>query len=193
MRRVVERTVFLRPLNYLRIRHPYALKYNWLYPLVLGGVISFGVLKLGLAVDAFKDGGLILSLIPLLSVLCPFYIAALAAVSTFAGNETVDRPFEMRKPVLLSVMGDGGDWEDIEVTPRHFLSMLFGYSTALSLFLLLLAIFSPLAISAFQKVLQGYVNYLLTVSLCMFLFLFAQLILGTLLGVYFLADKIHRK
>lgn len=189
----VERTVFLRPLNYLRIRHPYALKYNWLFPLFLGGVISFGALKLGSAGDAFKDGGLIFSLIPLLSILSPFYIAALAAVSTFGGNKTVDHPFEMRKPVLLSVMGDGGDWEDIEVTPRHFLSMLFGYSTALSLLLLMLAIFSPLILAAFQKVLPGYASYGLSAFLCVFFFLFSQLILGTLLGVYFLADKIHRK
>lgn len=189
----VERTVFLRPLNYLRIRHPYALKYNWLFPFFLGGAISFGVLKLGSAGDAFKNGGLIFSLIPLLSILSPFYIAALAAVSTFGGNEAVDRPFAMRKPVLLSVMGDGGDWEDIEVTPRHFLSMLFGYSTALSLLLLLLAIFSSLILAAFQKVLSGYASYGLSAFLCIFFFLFSQLILSTLLGVYFLADKIHRK
>lgn len=193
MIRFVERTVFLRPLNYLRIRHPYALKYNWLYPLFLGGVISFGFLKLGSAADAFKDGGVILSLIPLLSILSPFYIAALAAVSTFTGNKSVDLPFEMRKPVLLYVMGDGGDWEDIEVTPRHFLSMLFGYSTALSLLLLLLAIFSPLALSALQKIPSGYASYGLSAFLCVFLLLFSQLVLGTLLGVYFLADKIHRK
>lgn len=193
MMRFVERTVFLRPLNYLRIRHSYALRYNWIYPLLLGGVVSFGVLKLGSAPDAFKNGGLILSLIPLLSILSPFYIAALAAVSTFAGNGSVDRPFEMRKPVLLSVIGGGGDWEDIELTPRHFLSMLFGYSTALSLLLLLLAIFSPLVLAAFQKILLGCARYGLSAFLFVFLFLFSQLVLGTLLGVYFLADKIHRK
>lgn len=192
MIRFVEGTVFLRPLNYLRVRHPYALKYNWIYPLVLGSAISFGVLTLGTAADAFDDGGLILSLIPLLSILSPFYIAALAAVSTFSGNDAVDKPFQMRQPVLLSVIGSGGDWEDIEVTPRHFLSMLFGYSTALSLLLLLLAIFSPLVLAALQKLPACYVGYGLSVFLCGFLFMFSQLVLGTLLGVYFLADKIHR-
>lgn len=193
MIRFVEQTVFLRPLNYLRVSHPYALKYNWVYPILLGGAVTFGVLKLSAAEMAFQPGGLLLSLVPLLSILSPFYIAALAAVSTFTGNKAVDRPFEMRDPVLLSVAGDGGDWTDIEVTPRHFLSLLFGYSTALSLLLLLLAIFSPLTLLAFKSVLPDYTDFGISVFLCAFLVLFSQLILGTLLGVYFLADKIHRR
>jgi len=90
-------------------------------------------------------------------------------------------------------MGIGGDWEDIEVTPRHFLSMLFGYSTALSLLLLLFAIFSPVILAALQNIPPSYASYGLSAFLCVFLFFFSQLILGTLLGVYFLADKIHRR
>jgi len=192
MMRSIEKTVFLRSLNYLRISHKYAPRYNWIYPVVFGCILAALVLQLSLAASAFEKDGLLNTFVPVLAILAPFYIAALAAVSTFSGNRSIDKPFNMSKPVLLEVIGDGGDWEKIDVTPRHFLSLLFGYCTALSMFLLTLSIFSPLFLTGVKAVFGSYSDCVLGVILTVFLVLLSQLILSTMLGVYFLADRIHR-
>ena len=192
MMRSIEKTVFLRSLNYLRVSHGYALWYNWVYPLVLGGAIALGILQLVTATSLFEADGFVRSFTPVLSILVPFYIAALAAVATFSGNQSIDRPFEMSQPVLLKVIGDGGDWENIDVTPRHFLSLLFGYCTSLSILLLLVSIFAPFIAKLAEIAFCDWASFLLSTVFVVFAFLLSQLILGTLLGVYYLSDRIHR-
>ncbi len=188
----IEKTAFLRSLNYLRVSHGYALRYNWIYPLFLGAATALGILQLVTATSLFDADGFVRSFTPVLSILAPFYIAALAAVATFSGNQSVDKPFSMSQPVLLKVIGDGGDWENIDVTPRHFLSLLFGYCTSLSIFLLLISIFAPFIAKLAETVSCDWAWLLLSTVFVIFAVLLSQLILGTLLGVYFLADRIHR-
>jgi len=192
MMKFMEKTVFLRSLNYLRVNHQYAVRYNWVYPTFLGGALALVVLLLTSTDSSFERNGLLTSFTPVLSILAPFYIAALAAVSTFSGTKAIDEPFKMSRPVLLKVIGDGGDWENIDVSPRHFLSLLFGYCTALSMFLLTVSIFSPLVLKGIKVISTTYSEWLLGGALIAFLILFSQLVLCTLLGVYFLADRIHR-
>lgn len=192
MMRSIEKTVFLRSLNYLRVSHGYALRYNWIYPLLIGGATAFGILQLVAVPSLFEADGFVRSFTPVLSILAPFYIAALAAVATFSGNPSVDRPFYMSQPVLLKVIGDGGDWENIDVTPRHFLSLLFGYCTSLSILLLLVSIFAPFIAKLAETVSYNWASFLLLAVFLVFTVLLSQLILGTLLGVYYLADRIHR-
>lgn len=193
MMRSIEKTVFLRSLNYLRVNHGYALRYNWIYPLVLGGATALGILQLVSAISLFEADGFVRSFTPVLSILAPFYIAALAAVATFSGNPSVDRPFNMSQPVLLKVIGDGGDWENIDITPRHFLSLLFGYCTSLSILLLFASIFAPFIAKLAEFAPCDWASFLLSIVFVVFVFLLSQLILGTLLGVYYLADRIHRR
>lgn len=188
----IEKSVFLRSLNYLRVRHRFALRYNWIYPAVFCSLLSYSVIEFANVSTTFAVGGLIKSFVPVLSILAPFYIAALAAVSTFRGKEAVDKKFEMSEPVLLKVIGDGGEWEKIDVTPRHFLSLLFGYCAALSIFVLTFALFSEFVPKVFVGFLDCWKNYFLGILVIGFLFLFSQLVLATLLGIYFLADKLHR-
>lgn len=143
MIRFLEKTIFLRSFNYLRVSHDYSLLYNVIYPLLFAVFITVIFSIFDTSANLFEKDSLINSFVPVLSILTPFYIAALAAVSTFSGLTQIDKPFEMKKPVLLEVIGKGGDWEFIDVTPRHFLSLLFGYCTATSILLLTISIFLP--------------------------------------------------
>ncbi|MCZ4260545.1 hypothetical protein O4G76_06775 [Limimaricola sp. G21655-S1] len=160
----------------------------------MAGALSYLVVDLDDVEGLFKREGLIPSFLPVLSVLTPFYIAALAAVATFAGPASVDKPFEMSEPVLLEVLGAGGEWEFMNVTPRHFLSFLFGYCTAISIFLLCFSMFS----SFFPGVLAvityggGELPIGLIVLLFVFMFFLSQLLINTFLGVYYLSDRLHR-
>lgn len=158
----------------------------------LGGTTGLSILYLVSSATLFTESGFLRSCMPALSTLTLFYIAALAAVSAFSLNPLIDQPFEMSKPVSLEVIGKGGDWEERELTPRHFLSLLFGYCTSLSLFLLLVSIFSPFILQLFQSISEEYADCFLSALFIVFSILLSQLVLCTLLGVYYLADKIHR-
>lgn len=154
--------------------------------------MSLCILQATTVASLYETDGFVRSFTPVLSILAPFYIAALAAVATFSGNKVVDRPFDMSQPVLLNVIGEGGDWENIDVTPRHFLSLLFGYCTSLSIFLLLFSIFSPFVAKLIETAASNWASFLLSAVFSVFAVLLSQLILGTLLGVYYLADRLHR-
>lgn len=193
MKLVIERSVFFRTLNYLRVKHPFAARYNIVYPAsatLMAGVL---LLWLGDASDYFAVGAFIPSLAPVLSILSPFFIAALAAVSTFSGPPSFNAPFSMTSKVTLTVIGDGGAWDVIEVTPRHFLSLLFGYCAVLSLALLVFTLLSPLILKAILLTPLAVQDIVLPALLISFLFLLCQLLLSTLLGIYYLSDKLHRE
>lgn len=192
MMRGLEHAVFFRSLNYLRVSHAYALRYNWIYPLAIGLIVSALIVRPDTAADLFAKDSLIVSFVPVLSILAPFYIAALAAVATFTGSNFVDKSFEMSQPVLLEVLGAGGDWEFIDVTPRHFLSLLFGYCTTISLLLLCVSIFAPFVLAGVKAVASDWAGLCLGLIVFAFLVLLAQLLVNTLLGVYYLSDRLHR-
>lgn len=192
MKHWIESSVFFRALNFLRIRHPYALRYNAIYPAVATGIVAIPIILGGDISEHFKSAGFIPSLIPVLSILAPFYIASLAAVSTFGGPEFFDEPFRMNMPVTLQITGDGGDWNQIDITPRYFLSLLFGYCSVASIGLLIFTIFSNLIAKACTKIPWDLEPWALGMLLILFVFALFQLILSTLLGIYYLADRIHR-
>lgn len=191
IRGVIEGSALFRVLNYLRISHHYSIRYNVVYPVISGTIGTCALVvshKLG---SVFIENGLLASFAPVLTVLSPFYIAALAATATFAGSKSIDRPFEMSEPVTLEIVGGGGDWEVIEVTPRHFLSLLFGYCATVSLLLLAFVLFSPV-VSVFLR--TGVFSDIIAIFVVFgFLFLISQLVVSTLLGVYYLSDRLHRR
>jgi len=143
---LMERTVFLKSLNYLRVSHPYSFAYTLLYPVGLALIASISLWQLAPDQVLFGDDGFVSKFSDFLAVIAPFFIAALAAVSTFKGPEFFDKPMEMKQPVILKVSGERGAREWIEVTPRHFLSLLLGYCSLSSLALFLVSIFAPVLV-----------------------------------------------
>lgn len=192
MKRLIERSALLRPMNYLRVHHPYALRYNLIYPAIAATSLAMLVSHFSLESLALEKDGLAHSLAPFLAVLSPFYIAALAAVSTFQGPKAFDRPFKMSSDVCLYVLEGEDVWRKVDVTPRYFLSLLFGYCTVISLILLFVSLFAPLLCLAFAIADPKYGEWLRRGFFFFYIFLGSQLTISTLLGVYYLSDKIHR-
>lgn len=188
----IEKSALMRPLNFLRVSHQFAKRYNLFYPLILSGLTVVAVEYGSTPLDAMKRDGIIHSFSGIFSLMTPFYIAAIAAIATFSGKATIDKPFEMSSPVTLEILGDSGHWEVINVTPRHFLSLLFGYSTLVSLVLAVFSNLAPLLRDAYEKCDCTSAQYTLPFIIGIFFFFVFQLVLNTLLGVYFLSDKIHR-
>lgn len=111
---------------------------------------------------------------PLVKASAPFFIAALAVVSTFAGPELFSEPFKMKEPVTLHVIGERGEPELKDVTPRHFLSLLLGYCCLLSLVPFLVSIFSPVFVGAAPSQPDWYENTVTIGFLFGFMFLFSR-------------------
>ena len=182
----------LRSLNFLRVKHQFVWRYNFSYPLLIT-VATTGLLwLLAPAINIYGASGLINDLTPFLAVFAPFFLASLAAVSTFSGPDFFDKPFEMEGDVTLTVVGEMGALEPMDVTPRHFLSLLFGYCCVVSLSLFMFTIMAPIIAVRVAEICGEYAELLGWFGLAVFLFLFFQVILSTLLGIYYLSDKIHR-
>lgn len=189
---LIERSVFLRSLNFLRVKHAYAFRYSVIYPLIGCALVVWTFSVAGEIEDYFKNDGLLANFIPVLSVLAPFFIASLAAVSTFSGPKFFDQKFRMSEKVTLTLTGVGGDQEQIELTPRHFLSLLFGYCSVTSIALLISLILMPVFLAAKSVIPDQIFECIIFGILIAFSFLFIQLILYMLLGIYYLADRVHR-
>lgn len=142
--------------------------------------------------NVYGSFGLLNQLSAFLAVFAPFFLASLAAVATFAGPDFLDESFQMSSDVELDIVGELGALQPMDVTPRHFLSLLFGYCCVIALGLFLLTILVPAIAPGVSDLFGTWATILGWLFLFLFLFLFFQIILLTLLGIYYLSDKIHR-
>jgi len=162
---------------------------------VLAGVV-FAILPDKPALTG--EGSLSRHLLSVFSTLPGFFIAALAAISTFPRPE-MDDTMPAPAPRLKLRVGNDSDWVDL--TFRMFLSHLFAYVTTLAFLAVFIFVgvdllhqsgdalmqraLPPTWLSSWSHVLNaGYVA--LAISLT------ANIVLTTLLGIYFLAERIHR-
>lgn len=192
----------LVPCNYLRIRHgdrPFQSKLVYDFVLPICGTVATlaGCLWLGIPLAIFKHHALIKNLLELLSLMIVFYVAALAAVATFE-RKGIDEPLHGGPATLLVTKPDGGERVRKVLTYRQFISYLFGYLSFLSLCLFTLMVFLTAGWPKFEVKLLSYNldKWVLTdlADPILFFVLFMgvwQLIFTSLLGIYFLTDRIQ--
>jgi len=179
-----------RPLSYLKIEHKEKWKFDWLMPVIMTVFTSSIIFILRNQLNIFGVDGLISQIISLVQILPGFYIAALAAISTFNKNDIDQLMPEPTPKVEILIRGQRNT---IDLTRRRFLCMLFAFLVSESIAISLLGIFSlnfAKAIKLFlNPLLQPFASHFLT--FCFFL-LFWQLIISTMLGLYYLGDKMHQ-
>lgn len=163
---------------------------DWIFPLIFSCMVSialFAVYKLNFTCatscktvlfsnDAF---GVILNF---LQTMPGFYIAALAAISTF-NNPGMDRDMIGSTPV---------DKDQKKMTRRRFLAQSFSYLTFLSIILLIFGAIIKYFFSLDLIVMNSNL-FLITyifLSFILFVFLF-QLVFITFYCLYYLGDRIH--
>lgn len=172
----------LRPLSYLRIQHDDKWIYDWLLPLVLTAV-TCGVVYVFIPIDkVVGTGGLISEITAFVANLPGFFIAALAAVATFNKND-IDQL--MANPPKIEILHHGSSLM-IEMTRRRFLCVLFSYLTAVSIFLVLA---SRLCLS--MEISSEYFHFASYAGVIAFMFVLWQMILATVLGLYYLGERLH--
>ena len=188
-----------QPLDYLRVRHPEKWVFDWILPLLVAsgltaawfcGEFRFGILK--------PESGIIPQVQSLLSILTGFFIAALAAVSTF-NNDGMDKPLAGKTPAYLKKKRDDGTTYEETLTRRRFLSLLFGFLALLALVLYALGVVAI----AFHEELGAWLagllrdfpkihKMVLLGAWAVYATLLSLLLINTLLGLFYLTERIHR-
>lgn len=182
--------MLLRPLDYLRIRHDAKPLFDWWIPVVIALLLTIGIVLLPVRVVLLGEAGLIAGFNSLLQVLTGFYIAALAALATF-NKAGMDELMAGDPPRLLTSVR-GHDTE-IRLTRRRFLCLMFGYLALASMLLYLGGLAANLLrdnLAILMPVETNGIVYL--VSVFLYLFLSSNLVVTTLLGLYYMSDRIHR-
>jgi len=168
--------------SFLRLRSPDIRCYQWFYPSVLCVIIVFGFLWINY--DAEK---LIADINSLMGILVGFYIAALAAVSSFP-NKNLDQDMKGR-PLTLKIVRQGQKSEET-LTRRRFLAVLFGYCAILSI---IIYIFGALSVHlTFILTPPVWIGILIWLAQIVYTWMICSLLVVTLLGLHYLVERIHR-
>lgn len=192
----------LTPMKYLRIRNGAGLfhskfSYDFVIPALLTAFtcIIFGALDLRL--EVYSHPKLTESFSNLLTLLIAFYMAALAAVSTF-DRKGIDSRLKGDPAILRVRDNDGGHLVEKSLTYRQFISYLFGYLSFVSLCLFLLLLGLTHGWPKFEnKMVHGHAALLIfkllldPILFVAVMFLFWQMVITSLLGIYFLTERLQ--
>jgi hypothetical protein len=126
-----------------------------------------------------------------MGILVGFYIASLAAVSSFSNNN-LDQVMKGRPPTLTTVRK--GEEIKETLTRRRFLATLFGYCATLAIILYIFgvcyahvtvappsALWARMTLSFFGQVAWG-----------LYVWIISSLLVVTLLGLHYLVERMHR-
>lgn len=182
------------PLSYLRIEHDEKRWYDYRIPLIGALVVMLAYYFCHNQIPMIGSSGLIVQVNGLLQVLIGFYIAALAAVSTFS-NSTIDKTMAGDPPTLIEEFR--GTKLRVELTRRRFVCYLFGYLALTSFVLFSLGLVSILIGKTMSIWIASVVSLnTLLVLKTMFLGIYSVILINiittTLLGLYFLSVRFHQ-
>ena len=179
-----------RPISYLSIKHHEKWKFDWLIPCILTVITIIVFMFFKNHLNMFGNDGILSQIVSFVEILPGFYIAALAAIATF---NRIDIDQLMPEPTPKVKILIRGEKNIINLTRRRFLCMLFSFLVAESIIISLLGIFAtsftPVVKMYFPEIFQDISRYLFV---AVFFLLFWQLLTSTMLGLYYLGDKIHQ-
>jgi len=179
-----------RPLDYVRIKHTAKTKYDFHIPFYLASAFTLILLILPVSPKISGDGGLIDVFTGLLQMLTGFYIASLAAISTF-NKEGMDNTMPGDPPTLASSYR--GKIKTDLLTRRRFLCLMFGYLSLVSIFLYFTGAGALLIAPSAKAVCSAGVYFLVKWFFVLtYLFIASNLIITTMLGLFYMVDRIHR-
>ena len=177
--------------SFLRLRSADIFWYQWIYPTVLFVIVLVGFHWVGRVWFSYDTAKLIADINSLMGILVGFYIAALAAVSSFT-NENLDQVMKGRAPTLTTVR-QGQEIKET-LTRRRFLSVLFGYCAMLSILVYIFGVLSVhVSLDAGSAAwIQDMASVLAAAGWAAYTWMIASLLVVTLLGLHYLVERMHR-
>ncbi|CAB3680894.1 hypothetical protein [Achromobacter kerstersii] len=180
-----------RPFAYLAISHPEKRWVDFILPSVLA-VLGTGVTwYLNGKVNFFGAGGVVASILGFVQNLPGFYIAALAAIATF-GRADIDQEMPGDPPPMLKTRTVNGVANNMRLTRRRFLCLLFAFLTVECVVLTLFSIgLNSLAPAMQEARNEVWFTGARLAATFVYWFLVAQMLIATLWGIYYLGERIH--
>ena len=154
---------------------------DWYIPIVLSSLITVLYYFLPEKIALVGTKGLISSISGFLQIMPGFYLAALAAISTF---QKVDLDYRLPNPSPSIIIKERGENVEIELTRRGLLNYLFCYLTFISLALYIVIIFIDSFAENYALISEVYLIGLRGIFLFSFFFFFFQMIFITFWGLY---------
>jgi hypothetical protein len=177
--------------SFLRLRSPDIFWYQWIYPTAIFALAFGGFHLWGDQFLTFDKDELIGDVNALMGILVGFYIAALAAVSSFS-NENLDQVMKGRPPTLTTLRK--GEEIKETLTRRRFLAILFGYCATLAIILYVFGVLQ-VRLKVSQPV-EAWVQTALSiagyVAWGFYVWIISSLLIVTLLGLHYLVERMHR-
>lgn len=177
--------------SFLRLKSPDIAWYQWVYPTILFIILYVGVWIVGDRYFVFDFEKMLADINALMGILVGFYIAALAAVSSFT-NETLDQVMKGRPPTLIS-RRQGNDIKET-LTRRRFLTILFGYCAVISIFIYIFGVLG-LHVQLVEPVdiwLERAIDIGRLIAWAVYVWVICSLLVVTLLGLHYLVERMHR-
>lgn len=179
-----------RPAAYLRISHPEKWRFDWLVPVIFTALVMAIMIPMMGSINIYGSNGLVDRAGAFVQVLPGFFIAALAAIATFNRHD-VDQ--HMPEPTPSIKVQVSGHQNEILLTRRRFLCLLFAFLTAESILLAILSIAAVTVAVPYSNMVSDTVGFYSAIAfLVVYIFLFAQMIVATFLGLYYLGDRLHQ-
>lgn len=176
--------VLFAPFLWLKITYPGKWVYDWLLPLLVGVLASYARYSFGSSMILVGDRGLVEHVLDLLLILTGFFIAALGVVSTIRGHE-IDR---------IMIGEHRAELHGVPVTRRRYLSLLFGYLALSSLLLYLLGSLAEMICVPMKAAMPLWSWGPLGITFSgLFVGAFSNIILATMIGLYYLSDRLFRE
>lgn len=170
----------LTPINYVRIKHPEKRVFDIFIPLIIAILITIFIFSLDTPIPIISKDGLISVINGILQILSGFYIASMAAVATFQ-KSGMDSIMDGAPPTLKGK----------ELTRRKFLTYLFGYLAFSSIMMYLIGGGIQLLSPTLNHTQWIKITWIKISLVAMYLFIIANIICTTILGMYFMIDKMH--
>lgn len=180
----------LRPFSYLQIKHTHKRKIDWMLPIIMS-ILS--VIFIITFIDTNKIKELIISILSFIQILPGFFIAALAAIATF-NRLDLDKIMPYPAPTI-NIERNGGK-EEIDLTRRRYLTLMFSFLSAESILLIVLSFFIIFSIPNISNLLEkkGFYYPIIgnIVLIFSFFLCFWQLLIISFYGLYYLGERIHQ-
>lgn len=187
----------LKVFDFIRIRYPkknFGMSF-YLYPLICSILVSS--LIIWSKTSTTSDSFVVLFLMPefdsittFIQVLPGFYIGALAAIASFQ-RDGMDDKLPTPTPYLMKVAENGE--KKIELSRRTYLTLMFAYLASVTIMLAISIFFLKLfyALKVF-KVSEVVFTSIYAFNTFAIFFFFFQTIVITLVGIYYLGNRMHR-
>lgn len=181
----------LTPLSYLRIKRQDKHTDELIIPGLITVVSIFILACFNGRIPVFAEKGVISAIVNYLQIVSGFYIASLAAVATF-NKDSMDKAMPGIPVILPNRRRRKGRSEPL--SRRRFLCFLFGYLSFASLVLYFGGSALVLLAPHIKEMIPAQALPLLKWPvITLYLFVTSNVMVTTLLGLYYMTDRIHRK